>query len=108
MLLCRKRARCVPPMSIDNATVRRIARLARLATADAELPALAADLGRVLDLADRLAGADIDGVEPMAHPHEQTLVWRADSVTERDRADALLALAPEARGGYYLVPKVLE
>lgn len=95
-------------MSIDNATVRRIARLARLAIAEEEVSAVAVDLGRVLELADRLAGADLHGVEPMAHPHEQTLVWRPDAVTEKDRADALLSLAPEARGGYYLVPKVIE
>jgi aspartyl-tRNA(Asn)/glutamyl-tRNA(Gln) amidotransferase subunit C len=98
----------VARMSIDNATVRHIARLARLAVSDGELPALAAELGRVIELADHLAAADIAGVEPMAHPHEQTLVWRADAVTESDRADALLALAPEARGGFYLVPKVIE
>lgn len=95
-------------MSIDSATVRRIARLARLSIADDELTAVAGDLSRVLDLADRLAGAAIDGVEPMAHPHEQALLWRADAVTESDRADALLALAPDARGGFYLVPKVIE
>ena len=95
-------------MSIDTATVRRIARLARLAIAEHEVSAVASDLGRVLELADRLAGADIHDVEPMAHPHAQTLVWRSDAVTETDRADALLGLAPEARGGYYLVPKVIE
>jgi aspartyl-tRNA(Asn)/glutamyl-tRNA(Gln) amidotransferase subunit C len=95
-------------MSIDNATVRQIARLARLAISDSELPALANELGRVLELADHLASADIAGVEPMAHPHAQALVWRDDAVTESDRADALLALAPEARGGFYLVPKVIE
>ena len=95
-------------MSIDEATVRRIARLARLAIGDDEIAATRVELGRVLDLADTLAAADIAGVEPMAHPHSQTLAWRADAVTESDRADALLALAPEARGGYYLVPKVIE
>ena len=95
-------------MSIDSATVRRIARLARLAIGESELDSAAGELGRVLDLADRLAAADIAGIEPMAHPHEQALVWRADLVTESDRADVLLALAPEARGGFYLVPKVIE
>jgi len=95
-------------MSIDRATVSRIARLARLAIGDGELDSTAAELGRVLDLAGQLAAADTDGIEPMAHPHEQALLWRADAVTESDRADALLALAPEARGGYYLVPKVIE
>jgi aspartyl-tRNA(Asn)/glutamyl-tRNA(Gln) amidotransferase subunit C len=95
-------------MTVDNATVRHIARLARLAVDEADLATLGAELSRVLDLADRLAAADTSGVEPMAHPHAQTLVWRADAVTEGDRADALLALAPEARGGFYLVPKVIE
>jgi len=95
-------------MSVDSATVRRIARLARLAVADADLEPVGVELSRVLDLADRLGGVDIAGVEPMAHPHEQALTWRADVITESDRADALLALAPEARGGFFLVPKVLE
>jgi aspartyl-tRNA(Asn)/glutamyl-tRNA(Gln) amidotransferase subunit C len=95
-------------MQIDHAIVCHIARLARLAVADSEAPVLAAELARVLELADRLAGADLAGIEPMAHPHEQALVWRADKVSERDRADAFLALAPDARGGLYLVPKVIE
>jgi aspartyl-tRNA(Asn)/glutamyl-tRNA(Gln) amidotransferase subunit C len=95
-------------MSLERATVRRIARLARLAIGEDELDSAAAGLSRVLDLADQLAAADTAGIEPMAHPHEQALAWRADAVTERDRADALLALAPETRGGYYLVPKVIE
>jgi aspartyl-tRNA(Asn)/glutamyl-tRNA(Gln) amidotransferase subunit C len=97
-----------PRMSLERATVRRIARLARLVIGEDELDSAAAGLSRVLDLADQLAAADTAGIEPMAHPHEQALAWRADAVTERDRADALLALAPETRGGYYLVPKVIE
>jgi aspartyl-tRNA(Asn)/glutamyl-tRNA(Gln) amidotransferase subunit C len=95
-------------MQIDHDTVRHIAHLARLAVADADAPELAAELARVLELADQLQGADLAGVEPMAHPHAQTLAWRADEVSETDRADAFLALAPEARGGLYLVPKVIE
>jgi len=95
-------------MSIDPATVRRIARLARLSVADAELAHVADELGRVLALADHLAGAELAGVEPLAHPHEQALAWREDHVTEGDRADAFLALAADARGGLYVVPKVIE
>jgi len=95
-------------MSIDSDTARRIARLARLGIGDAELASVASELGRVLGLADRLASADLQGVEPLAHPHEQGLAWRPDRVTETDRADSLLALAGEARGGFYLVPKVIE
>ena len=94
-------------MPIDHTAVRRVARLARLAIDATQLPRLADELTRVLSLADSLAAAPLDGVEPMAHPHAQTLAWRPDAVTEADRADALLALAPEARGGLYLVPKVL-
>ena len=97
-----------PEMSVDAPTVRRIARLARLAVAEAELAPIGAELSRVLELADALAAIDTSAVEPMAHPHAQALTWRADAVTEPDCADALLALAPEARGGFYLVPKVIE
>ncbi|MFT3790573.1 MAG: Asp-tRNA(Asn)/Glu-tRNA(Gln) amidotransferase subunit GatC [Rudaea sp.] len=95
-------------MSIDAATVRHIARLARLAVGEDELAPIAGELSRVLDLADQLGAAKVDGIAPLAHPHDQTLTWRADAVTEPDRAEAFLALAPEARGGLYLVPKVLE
>jgi aspartyl-tRNA(Asn)/glutamyl-tRNA(Gln) amidotransferase subunit C len=95
-------------MSIDHATVRRIARLARLAVDDAHVDAVAAELDGVLRTADALQKADLDGVEPLAHPHEQALALREDTVTEPDRADAFLALAPESRGGLFLVPKVIE
>ena len=95
-------------MSIDHATVRRIARLARLAVDDAHVDAVAGELDGVLNMADALQKADLDGVEPLAHPHEQALALRDDTVTEPDRADEFLALAPESRGGLYLVPKVIE
>lgn len=93
---------------IDHTTVRRIARLARLAVDEAHLPRLAGELSRVLELADHLRAAALDGVEPMAHPHAQAVNLRDDVVTETDRAEAFLALAPDARGGLYLVPKVIE
>ena len=95
-------------MTIDHATVRHIARLARLAIGDNDLPRVAGELARVLDLAGELAGAALAGVEPMAHPQAQALAWREDAVTVNDSADAFLALAPDSRGGLYLVPKVIE
>ena len=95
-------------MSIDHATVRRVARLARLSVPDGDAAHLAEELNRVLALADQLAAVDVAGIEPMAHPHEQGLTLRADVVTEPDRADEFLALAPDARGGLYVVPKVIE
>jgi aspartyl-tRNA(Asn)/glutamyl-tRNA(Gln) amidotransferase subunit C len=95
-------------MSIDITTVRHIARLARIAIDDADVAPLAQELSRVLDLADELGAADIADVAPLAHPQGEALTWRADAVTENDRADAFLALAPDARAGLYLVPKVIE
>ena len=95
-------------MSIDHAKVRAVARLARLSVPESAVAPLADELNRVLGLADQLSAADVSNIEPMAHPHEQALEWRADVVTERDRADEFLALAPDARGGLYVVPKVLE
>jgi len=95
-------------MAIDSTTVRHIARLARLAIAEGDVATVGVELGRLLELADRLGAADVAGIEPLAHPHDQALTWRADAVTETDQADALLALAAEARGGFYLVPKVIE
>ncbi|MBS0439661.1 MAG: Asp-tRNA(Asn)/Glu-tRNA(Gln) amidotransferase subunit GatC [Proteobacteria bacterium] len=94
-------------MSIDTATVARIARLARLPVDANAAPQIADELTRVLDLAGQLANAPLDGVVPMAHPQAQTLAWRADAVAEPDRANDLLALAPDARSGLYAVPKVL-
>src|SRR6202042_98542 len=89
------RFRCRPLMSIDHATVRRIARLARLSVDDGHLEKLAGELDGVLQPAGERAKADVEGVEPLAHPHERVLALRQDVVTEPDRADALLALAPE-------------
>ncbi len=94
-------------MSIDAATVARIAWLARLPLDAQTLPQTASELARVLDLVGQLAAAPLDGVEPMAHPHAQALAWRADGVIESGRADALLALAPDTRAGLYAVPRVI-
>ena len=95
-------------MSLDSSTVRHVARLARLGVSDDAVARLGGELSRVLDLAQRLAAAPLTHVEPMAHPQAHALLWREDVVTESDRADALLALAPDARAGLYLVPKVIE
>ncbi len=95
-------------MPLDSSTVRHIARLARIAMSDADLELAAGEMAQVLTLADQLGAAQIEGVTPLAHPHDQNLSWRPDAVSEPDRAEAFLALAPEARGGLYLVPTVLE
>lgn len=95
-------------MNLDHATVRHIARLARLAVPDDQLDPVSRELARVLDLFDELQAANVDGLEPLAHPLDQVATLRDDVVTESDRSEALLALAPESQGGFYVVPKVIE
>lgn len=95
-------------MALDPASLDRLCELARLRLTGEERAALADDLGRVLALFAALRAAPVDGLAPLAHPHELALALRDDRVTERDRADELLAQAPAAQGGFYLVPKVLE
>jgi aspartyl-tRNA(Asn)/glutamyl-tRNA(Gln) amidotransferase subunit C len=95
-------------MNLDHATVRHIARLARLSLPDAELDTVAAELARVIDLFDELAAANVENLAPLAHPLDVTVTLRDDVATEPDRSAELLALAPESQGGYYLVPKVIE
>lgn len=95
-------------MKLTDADVRRVAQLARLAPPDAALPALAAELGRILDLVEVLDTAPTEDVLPLRQPGDPTLPLRADAVTEADQREALQATAPQTAGGYYLVPKVIE
>ncbi len=94
------------PLSRDE--VRRIAALARIALTDAEIERAAAQLGEVLALFDRLRAVDTAGVEPMTHPHDQTLRLRDDVADTADRREAGQAMAPAVERGLYLVPKVIE
>ena len=95
-------------MSLSLEQVAKVAKLARLEMSDADLARMQQQLSAILDYIDQLNQLNTDGVEPLAHPHEQALALREDKVTEPDRADEFLALAPESRGGLYLVPKVIE
>ncbi len=95
-------------MALDSGSLDRLCELSRLKLTEAERPELARDLERVLELFAALRAAPVDGLAPLSHPHEPAPRLRADRVTEPDLSDRLLALAPEAQGGYYLVPKVIE
>ena len=88
--------------------VRRIADLARLELAEAELAAMQHELNGIFGLVDQMAAVDTEGVEPMSHPQAQMQRLRADDVTERDRRAAFQAIAPQVEDGLYLVPKVIE
>lgn len=96
-------------MSLTRADIEGIARLARLALSETELPVHVESLSRIIDLVGRLDAADTTGVAPMAHPLPglaQRL--RPDVVTESDRHAAFQRNAPEVSGGLYLVPRVIE
>ena len=93
---------------LDRDEVRTLARLARIRVPDDELDAVAADLGRVLELVESMRAADTAGVEPMAHPAATELRLREDVATATDGREALQRPAFEVHDGYYLVPRVVE
>lgn len=95
-------------MHIEANDLDRLARLARLALTAEERSALACSLDDVLSMVSALREVDVNGITPMAHPHDATLRLRADEVTETDRQSALERIAPQMQGGLYLVPKVIE
>lgn len=95
-------------MSIDPETVRKVARLARIRVDDEALPALAEDFGRILDFVEQLGEVDVEGVEPMVSVTPMRLHRRPDAVTDGGRPDLVLANAPDAREGFFVVPKVVE
>ncbi|RMD80055.1 MAG: Asp-tRNA(Asn)/Glu-tRNA(Gln) amidotransferase subunit GatC [Gammaproteobacteria bacterium] len=95
-------------MNLDRSTVDKIAHLARLAIAEEDVPRYVRDLSRILDLVERMNAVDTREVEPMAHPLDIPQRLRPDEVTEEDRREEYLALAPQAEAGHFLVPRVIE
>ena len=95
-------------MSLDEATVARIARLARIAVPQAELAPLAGELSHILGWIEQLSEVDTDGAAPMTSVVAMRLAWREDRVTDGGKAEAILANAPERQDGYFVVPKVVE
>jgi aspartyl-tRNA(Asn)/glutamyl-tRNA(Gln) amidotransferase subunit C len=95
-------------MSLDEATVARIARLARIAVPEAELQPLAGELSRILEWIEQLNEVDTTDVPPMTSVVATKLRLRADEVTDGGRAEDILKNAPERHDGYFVVPKVVE
>lgn len=95
-------------MSVDKATVERIARLARLRVDDDKLEPLAGELNNILGWVEQLGQVNTDGVAPMTSVVEHGLHWREDAVTDGDKAEDILANAPAAEFGFFAVPKVIE
>ncbi|MHA1525376.1 MAG: Asp-tRNA(Asn)/Glu-tRNA(Gln) amidotransferase subunit GatC [Alphaproteobacteria bacterium] len=95
-------------MAVDTTTVKRIARLARIAVSDEEAQSLVGELNTILDWVGQLDDVDTDGVEPMTSVVAHNSDMRADLVNDGDCVDAVLANAPQAEDGYFCVPKVVE
>jgi aspartyl-tRNA(Asn)/glutamyl-tRNA(Gln) amidotransferase subunit C len=95
-------------MSVDQATVRRIARLARIAVSDEEVPHLQSEINAILSFVEALGAVNVEGVEPMTSVIPMKLPLRADVVTDGEIEQLVLANAPLAEDDFFLVPKVIE
>ncbi|HEY8571306.1 Asp-tRNA(Asn)/Glu-tRNA(Gln) amidotransferase subunit GatC [Phenylobacterium sp.] len=95
-------------MAIDAATVRKVARLARIAEPEEKLEPLAKELSGILNWIEQLNEVDTDGVEPMTTAVHATLPMREDVVTDGGDPARVLANAPKANKGFFVVPKVVE
>jgi aspartyl-tRNA(Asn)/glutamyl-tRNA(Gln) amidotransferase subunit C len=95
-------------MSVDAATVRRIAHLARIAVKDEEIDHLKGELNAILAFVEQLAEVDVEGVEPMTSVTPMAMKKRADVVNDGGDADAVVANAPASEDHFFLVPKVVE
>jgi len=95
-------------MSIDESTAKRVASLARIRVDDAALPALAAEFNNILGFIEQLNEVDVDGVEPMVSVTPMRLKRRQDVVTDGNQQAKVLSNAPDAREGFFAVPKVVE
>jgi aspartyl-tRNA(Asn)/glutamyl-tRNA(Gln) amidotransferase subunit C len=95
-------------MSVDQATVRRIARLARIAVKDDELPHLQGEINAILSFVEALDAVDVEGVEPMTSVIPMKLPMRQDVVTDGEIEQKVLANAPLAEDDFFVVPKVIE
>jgi aspartyl-tRNA(Asn)/glutamyl-tRNA(Gln) amidotransferase subunit C len=95
-------------MSVDQAAVRRIAHLARIAVTDAEVPHLQNEINAILAFVEELSAVDVSGVEPMTSVIPMRLPMREDIVTDGEIEPLILANAPLTEDGFFVVPKVIE
>jgi aspartyl-tRNA(Asn)/glutamyl-tRNA(Gln) amidotransferase subunit C len=95
-------------MSVDEKTVRHIARLARIALTDEQVGPMADKINGILSWIEQLQEVDVTGVAPLTSVIAQHLRMRDDVVTERDQVDALMANAPRSEDHFFVVPKVVE
>ncbi|MEM9975640.1 MAG: Asp-tRNA(Asn)/Glu-tRNA(Gln) amidotransferase subunit GatC [Pseudomonadota bacterium] len=95
-------------MTVDQGTAAKVAKLARIAVEEDALPALADEFNAILGFVEQLNEVDVEGVEPMVSVTPMRLKRREDVVTDGGMADTVLENAPDAREGFFAVPKVVE
>jgi aspartyl-tRNA(Asn)/glutamyl-tRNA(Gln) amidotransferase subunit C len=95
-------------MSVDVATVTRVAKLARLAVTEDEVIKMTGELNGILGFVEQLGEVDVKGVEPMTSVTPMAMKKREDMVTDGNMADRIVANAPATDENFFLVPKVVE
>ena len=95
-------------MSIDIKTAAHVAKLARIRVEEKDLPALANEFNTILGFIEQLNEVDVEGVEPMVSVTPMRLKRREDRVTDGNQQEKILSNAPDAREGFFAVPKVVE
>ena len=95
-------------MSVDQNTVRRIARLARIAVAEEDVPHLQGELNAILSFVEQLNEVEVEGVEPMTSVTPMLMKKRQDVVTDGGYAHEIVRNAPATEDNFFLVPKVVE
>ncbi len=95
-------------MSLDAATVRRIARLARIRVNDDEVSVLQGELNAILGYVEQLSEVDVSGVEPLSGGAQMVLRQREDQLSDGGIPEQILANAPDREMNFFAVPKVVE
>jgi aspartyl-tRNA(Asn)/glutamyl-tRNA(Gln) amidotransferase subunit C len=95
-------------MSVDLATVKRVARLARIAVSEEDAERMTGELNGILGFVEQLSEVNVDGVEPMTSVMPMEMKMRADVVTDGSKAEDIVANAPNEDRNFFLVPKVVE
>ena len=95
-------------MSLNNADVRKVARLARLAMSETEIETARSQLSGIFALIAEMQAVDTRGIEPMSHAQDVSQRLREDVVTETNQRELFQSIAPQVETGLYLVPQVIE
>lgn len=93
---------------MDEATVRHVARLARLQLSDADVQRFGADLGSITQYLNQLGEVDVQGVEMTVHPLPERNQWREDAAQPGLTREQAVANAPDSEQNFFKVPPVIE